>query len=211
MIGFGEIALLQNDKRTASIVAQTDCETWVLNGDTFKAIIAVQSIKRRNISLEYLNNVELFNSLEQYEKLKLIDGLKVVSVSAGEFIFHEGDTGEHFYIIEEGSIECGKEKSDSEFELIRTLTTGAHFGEIALINNVKRTLSVKAASNAKLMKLSQKTFNRILGSIKQYLKGDYTEKVEADGEFLAEDNKATGAINLLEIAEVDEEQPSVHK
>ena len=64
MIGFGEIALLQNDKRTASIEANTDCETWVLNGDVFKAIIAVGSIKRRNISLQYLNDVELFKGLE---------------------------------------------------------------------------------------------------------------------------------------------------
>ena len=75
MIGFGEIALLQNDKRTASIIAETDCETWVLNGDAFKSIIAFNSINRRNISLEYLNKVELFKGLEQYEKLKLIDGL----------------------------------------------------------------------------------------------------------------------------------------
>ena len=30
MIGFGEIALLQNDRRTASIQANADCETWVL-------------------------------------------------------------------------------------------------------------------------------------------------------------------------------------
>ena len=30
MIGFGEIALLYNDKRTASVTAISDCETWVL-------------------------------------------------------------------------------------------------------------------------------------------------------------------------------------
>ena len=30
LIGFGEIALLYNDKRTASITAITDCDTWVL-------------------------------------------------------------------------------------------------------------------------------------------------------------------------------------
>lgn len=40
MIGFGEIALLYNDKRTASVTAITDCETWVLSGDVFKQIIA---------------------------------------------------------------------------------------------------------------------------------------------------------------------------
>ena len=153
--------------------------------------------------MEYLNKVELFKNLEQYEKLKLIDGLKVVTINSGEFIFHEGDTGEHFFIIEEGTIECGKEKDGGEFELIRSLTTGAHFGEIALINNVKRTLSVKASTNAKLMKLSQKTFSRILGSIKQYLKGDYTEQVAVtDGEFVEEAKTGDG---LVEIREVDED------
>ncbi len=86
MIGFGEIALMQNDKRTASIVASTDCETWVLSGDVFKAIIAAGAIKRRNISLQYLNDVELFSGLEQYAKLKLIDGLKVVTVDAGVYL-----------------------------------------------------------------------------------------------------------------------------
>jgi CRP-like cAMP-binding protein len=40
MIGFGEIALLYNDKRTASITALTDCDTWVLTGECFKFIIA---------------------------------------------------------------------------------------------------------------------------------------------------------------------------
>ena len=42
MIGFGEIALLYNDKRTATVTATSDCETWVLNGDVFKHIIAQQ-------------------------------------------------------------------------------------------------------------------------------------------------------------------------
>jgi CRP-like cAMP-binding protein len=88
MIGFGEIALLYNDKRTASITAITDCETWVLSGDVFKQIIALNSIRRRNISLEYLDKVELFKSLETYEKLKLIDGLKVVTMGAEEYVFH---------------------------------------------------------------------------------------------------------------------------
>ena len=78
LVGFGEIALLYNDKRTASIEALTDCETWVLSGDVFKQIIAINAIRRRNISLEYLDKVELFKGLETYDKLKLIDGLKVV-------------------------------------------------------------------------------------------------------------------------------------
>ena len=53
------------------------------------------------------------------------------------------------------------------------------------------------------MKLSQKTFSRILGSIKQYLKGDYTEQVAVtDGEFVEEAKTGDG---LVEIREVDED------
>ena len=55
MVGFGEIALLYNDKRTASITAVTECETWVMNGDVYKSIVAAHSINRRNISLNQLN------------------------------------------------------------------------------------------------------------------------------------------------------------
>ena len=79
MIGFGEIALLYNDKRTASITAVTNCEAWVLSGDIFKHIIAAHSIQRRNISLEYLDKVKLFRVLEAYQRVKLIDGLNQVT------------------------------------------------------------------------------------------------------------------------------------
>lgn len=185
MIGFGEIALLYNDKRTASITAITDCETWVLSGDVFKHIIAANSIRRRNISLEYLDKVELFKCLEQFDKLRLIDGLKVVQVSSMEYVFHQGDKGEHFYVIEEGEIECGIEKDlpdgTTTFENVRTLKQGEHFGEVALLNNVKRTLAVRASQPTQLLSLTRSTFNRILGSIKKLLKEDYTQFSERGG------------------------------
>ena len=114
MIGFGEIALLYNDKRTASITAITDCDTWVLSGNVFKQIIASNTVQRRNVNLQYLDKVKLFRGLDQSDKLKLIDGLKVVSIAAGEYVFHEGDDGKNFYIIEEGYIECGKETEQSD-------------------------------------------------------------------------------------------------
>ena len=91
MIGFGEIALLYNDKRTATVEAFTECDTWVLSGDVFKHIIAAYSIQRRNVSLDALNKVELFKVLETYEKVKLIDGLKTIHCQNGDFIINEGE------------------------------------------------------------------------------------------------------------------------
>lgn len=175
MIGFGEIALLYNDKRTASVTALTNCEAWVLSGDVFKHIIAAHSLQRRTLSLEYLDKVQLFKPLETYQRLKLIDGLKQATFQDKQFIFHKGDAGELFYIIEQGRVECGTEEEDGVFEVVRELGKGDHFGEIALINNVKRTLSVRVKGETQLLTLSKNAFTRILGSIKKFLKEDYRD------------------------------------
>ena len=176
MIGFGEIALLLNDRRTATVTAKSaqGCDTWVLAADVFKHIIASNTLKRRNINLTYLNQVQLFKNIDQYEKLRLIDGLKIENFSKDQFVFREGDVGQNFYIIEEGECECLKSKDDGEFELVRKLEMGSHFGEIAILKNVRRTLSIRASSdNLKLLVLSKEAFERILGSIRDYLKEDY--------------------------------------
>lgn len=60
---------------------------------------------------------------------------------------------------------------------MRVLTAGDHFGEIALIKNVTRTLSVRALTNeVKLLALSSEAFARILGSIRDYLQEDYQKQ-----------------------------------
>ena len=57
---------------------------------------------------------------------------------------------------------------------MRNLKSGDHFGDLALINNVRRTLSVRVSSKkAKVLALCRSTFYRILGDISIYLKRDY--------------------------------------
>ena len=68
--------------------------------------------------------------------------------------------------------------------MVRDLGPGSHFGEIALISNVKRTLSVKSVTASQLLCLSRATFIRILGNIKKYLKEDYSNSEGVDGSFI---------------------------
>lgn len=44
--------------------------------------------------------------------MKLIDGLQEKDMMYGEFIFHQGDEGHEFYIIEKGMVECLIESGD---------------------------------------------------------------------------------------------------
>jgi len=62
---------------------------------------------------------------------------------------------------------------------VRTLGEGEHFGELALINNDKRSLSVRVKSQkCRLLRLDRETFTRILGSIQNHLKKDYNKNFD---------------------------------
>ena len=93
-------------------------------------------------------------------------------------MFEEGDQGQEFYIIEEGEVDCLKKSNSSgRLMFVRSLMKGDHFGELALINNKNRSLSIKVSSpELKLLKLDRETFTRMLGSIESHLKMDYGSK-----------------------------------
>ncbi len=92
-----------------------------------------------------------------------------------------GERGETFYIIEQGHVECLKVVSLGRERLVRKLTSGDHFGEVALLQTGElRTLTIRCGSaSAKLLAISRQTFDRILGKIDQYLNRDYSQDIKS--------------------------------
>ena len=117
------------------------------------------------------------DQLDKFQKLKLVDGLQTLNLVKGEFVLKEGEDGDDFFIIESGQVDCLKfYQSGRQTGLVhvRTLGAGEHFGELALINNEKRSLSVRVKSEqVSLLRLDRDAFTRILGSIEKHLMKDY--------------------------------------
>jgi len=135
--------------------------------------------------------------LDRYEKLSLLDGLQVKTFKKGEVIVREGDFGDHFFIVEDGHVEClNKAKRPDGYIVefvIRKLTSGDHFGELALINNEKRTLTVRCGSpEVKLLSLDRATFDRILGQITNFLNRDYSDLM-MPSRIMSTDHKSFGS------------------
>lgn len=99
-----------------------------------------------------------------------------------DFVIKEGDDGDDFYIIESGQVDCLKLysiRNKTGLVRVRTLGQSEHFGELALLNNMKRSLSIRVRSEKiVLLRLDRDAFTRILGSIEKNLKKDYDSEFE---------------------------------
>jgi len=70
---FGELALLYNAPRAATIVADNDSLLWSLDRETFNHIVKDASRNRREKYENFLTKVKLLESMEPYERSVLSD------------------------------------------------------------------------------------------------------------------------------------------
>jgi len=73
---FGELALLYNAPRAASIKAETDCSLYALDRETFNQIVKGATVRKREKYETFLPTVELLQSLTHEERTKFADVLR---------------------------------------------------------------------------------------------------------------------------------------
>lgn len=98
--------------------------------------------------VELLRNDPIFAPLPSAMIEQLAQALEPVSLAPGEVLFHAGDAGDRYYLVEDGSVRISPPGREDV-----TLAAGAAFGEIALIRNVPRTATVTAATPTTLLAL----------------------------------------------------------
>ncbi len=93
---------------------------------------------------------------------ELVAFSQINSYPADTIICHEGEMEETFYLILEGEVQVSKMINNLEVRLLKTLSVGDFFGEMALIHNVPRAASVKAVTSLLVLEINKEAFNRIL-------------------------------------------------
>ncbi|MBT8487230.1 MAG: cyclic nucleotide-binding domain-containing protein [Gemmatimonadetes bacterium] len=118
-------------------------------------------LTREQISVR-LREVALFQGLSQDDLSELLGISEAVRVDAGEYVFEEGERGDHFYVIVHGSIELRK-ATGSGFKKLAIMKAGQAFGEMALLNQTPRSASAYALEDTYLLSVSRAAFAQMLG------------------------------------------------
>lgn len=100
-----------------------------------------------------LGQSPLFSSLDPNAAAALISTLTEQRVGKGEILFHEGETGDHLYVILEGKVKLGRASTDGRESLMAVLGPGEMFGELSLFDPGLRTSTATALTEATVYRL----------------------------------------------------------
>ena len=173
---FGELALLYNVPRAATIKAKTSAVTWKLDRDTFNNSVKDAASKKREKYDNFLQSVNILKEMDPYERSKLGDALEECKFKKGDYVITEGDEGSTFYIISEGTAEATKNLGGAEPTKVKEYQKGDYFGERSLLTSEFRAANIVITSGAATcLSLEKKTFDRLLGSLETILKRNMEE------------------------------------
>ena len=168
---FGEIAMLFDTPRTASVVTLVDSYLFSLSGEAFRDVIKkypheaawtreiAESRLRKHVLQDIVKNVPIFASCKEDAFLtNIVSHLKPRGYSEGQTVITEGEGGDEMFFISRGELEI----MSSNGTILRTLRDGEFFGEVALVFDTPRTATIRAAAKSQLFVLSKKDFQSVI-------------------------------------------------
>ncbi|XP_024916094.1 protein kinase, cAMP-dependent, regulatory, type II, alpha, B isoform X2 [Cynoglossus semilaevis] len=175
---FGELALMYNTPRAATIMAAMDGALWGLDRATFHRLIVKNNAKKRRTYEAFIESVPLLASLELPERMKIVDVLGARVYKDGERVISQGEKADCFYMVESGEVRItikNKVKQDSVEVEVARCTRGEYFGELALVTNKPRAASVYAVGATKCLVIDVQAFERLLGPCMDIMKRNISQ------------------------------------
>ena len=166
---FGELGLLEDTTRSATVRASGDVEALRLDRSIVRALLRTYPdiresfdlhIRRRNLE-NFFRLYSAFANLPPDALTLLLRELRTMEVLKGKAVIRQGQPPGPLYIVEEGRLRAYK-KAGRRRDDVGFFRKGDFFGEISTFKHVKREATVEAVTDSRLLALERKTFDKLL-------------------------------------------------
>jgi NTE family protein len=129
--------------------------------ESTEAVPAKRSVADRPVA-EVLDTGSLFAQLPLETRALVEAAATPVRLPADEWLFHQGDDGDAFYVVRSGRVEVVVEHATGP-EVINVLRSGSALGELSLLTGEPRAASVRAVRDTELLRLDAGRFAELMG------------------------------------------------
>jgi len=164
---FGEMGLISGRRRTATVMAASDCIVFETPRRTMlKLIQSVPSVRRTLDSAAILRQIQTHLAPGVSEDLlkPILDAAEIQEYKAGQTIFSQGDPGEDIHLIRNGSVTVSRRIGGRDV-VLNYVPSGNYIGEMALLSNLPRSATVKAANLTETICIEGEAFKDLMDKV----------------------------------------------
>ena len=159
---FGEVALLRDVPRTATVRAVDDVTVFALSRDDFDELLkgaggAEDETRKRLEAVLMAQRMPIFSELGPSGIQSVVAGASFERHPAGDMIIHQGAAADALFLLLTGKCRVVHEEGASQ-SAVADLEAGDYFGEIGVLHAGVRTSNVDATSDVELMRIPAETF-----------------------------------------------------
>lgn len=130
-------------------------------------------IKKARLCVDgFLKTVSVFKDMTQKQRIKVAQALTPTWFKKGTRIITQGQAGNTFYLIADGTVVITVERQTTAL----TMSRGRFFGEMTLIDNTPPSASVSALTAVECLTLTRSQFSLLFPDVQQSMKQVLTTK-----------------------------------
>jgi CRP-like cAMP-binding protein len=144
--GFGELALIKDQPRSASILCEHDTHFAILSKEDYMSIIGKVEARKLEVFIEFLHDIPIFRPWTKKKLEVLTFYLNKQMFKRKQEVFRIGSRPEYVYIVQDGEFELtqpfGRKDRKENFTLkVALLGRGEVFGDEEVMKNAYHTLN----------------------------------------------------------------------
>jgi CRP-like cAMP-binding protein len=158
--------LMRNSSKTKQKLGRQAVRAHAIDKDYVKTTVP-KSHAVRDLILKAMEANILFSGCSQEELVEIVDTFKKYECDKDHTVIKQGDDGDRFYVVESGELNIFiKFEGKGELEVGGSYSSGAAFGELALMYGSPRAATIRASEKCKLWALDRSDFRGVTGQHK---------------------------------------------